>query len=200
MVIIFVSEINEKNITDEIVDKLLFDGLEYTGEKADVTVVLGSKKACKYRVPVAAEIYHNSKSDKFVFCGGKSQDTKYGFMPEYESMLIEANKLGIPIENIITETKSFSTVENLANAKAFIDNINGCETVILVTTAYHMRRALKIAEKILAGYKIIPCPANDTHARRNNWSETVRGRKIVLDECMKFGYYIENEYIDDFEI
>lgn len=200
VIIILVSEINENNITDEIADKLLFDGLEYKGEEADVTIVLGSSKACFYRVPVAAEIYHSGKSGKFIFCGEKRQNTKYGFMPEYAAMLIEAKKLGIPVENIIAETTSVSTVENLENAKELIDGVGGCKSVILITTAYHMRRALKIAENILSGYKIISCPANDRSSRRDNWSKTDKGRKIVLDECLKFGYYIKNKYIEDFNI
>lgn len=199
-VFIFASEINAQNVTDEIVDKLLFDELEYMGEKADVAVVLGSQKACEYRVAVASEIYHSGKIGKLIFCGGKVQDTKYGLMPEYESMIIAAKEHKIPKDCIFTEENSTSTVENLENAKVIIDNIPNCKNVILITTSYHMRRAMKIAEIILSEYKVIPCPANDNSTRRNNWFKTDKGRRIALDECMKFGYYIENKYIKDFEI
>ena len=47
------SQLTKENITPEIVDKLLFEGLDYKGETADVIIVLGSRKACDYRVPKA---------------------------------------------------------------------------------------------------------------------------------------------------
>ena len=34
------SQLTKENITPEIVDKLLFEGLDYKGEKADVIIVL----------------------------------------------------------------------------------------------------------------------------------------------------------------
>ena len=200
VVVIFVSEINQSNITDEIINRLLFEGLDYTGEKAEVAVVLGSQKACEYRVPVSADIFHKDKVQKLIFCGGRTQRTKYGLMAEYESMLIAAEEYKIPKAKIITEEKSFSTVENLVNTKEIIDNMVCCKSVVLITTAYHMRRALKLAESILKNYKIIPCPANDTSTRRDNWFKSDKGRRIALDECLKFGYYIKNKYIEDFEI
>ena len=53
-----VSDLTEQNISDEIIDKLLFEGLDYKGDKGDIIVVLGSKKAPLYRIPVAAMLYH----------------------------------------------------------------------------------------------------------------------------------------------
>ena len=52
------SQLTKENITPEIVDKLLFEGLNYKGETADVIIVLGSRKACDYRVPLAAKLFH----------------------------------------------------------------------------------------------------------------------------------------------
>ena len=39
-----VSQITEKDLTIEVIDKLLFQGLEDTGENADCIIVLGSIK------------------------------------------------------------------------------------------------------------------------------------------------------------
>ena len=55
------SQLTKENITPEIVDKLLFEGLDYKGETADVIIVLGSRKACDYRVPLAAKLMKKSK-------------------------------------------------------------------------------------------------------------------------------------------
>ena len=73
------SQLTKENITPEIVDKLLFEGLDYKGETADVIIVLGSRKACDYRVPLAAKLFHKGKAPKLVFCGGKVQKTSIVF-------------------------------------------------------------------------------------------------------------------------
>ena len=45
-----VSQIDENNITSDIVDKLLFTNIEDDGEPVDCIIVLGSIKASKYSV------------------------------------------------------------------------------------------------------------------------------------------------------
>lgn len=52
-----ISEINRSALTRTLVDKLLYDSLEYSGERADLIIVLGSSKASRYRVPEAAKLY-----------------------------------------------------------------------------------------------------------------------------------------------
>jgi len=60
-------------------------------------------------------------------------------------MLIAAEKCGIPRSAILTETQSLSTVENLQNAAELVKkHFPNCKSIIIVTTAYHMRRAKKL--------------------------------------------------------
>ena len=114
------SQLTKENITPEIVDKLLFEGLDYKGETADVIIVLGSRKACDYRVPLAAKLFHEGKAPHLIFCGGKVQNTSQGEMEEYKAMLIAAEKCGIPTSAITVETHSLDTVENLQNAAKLV--------------------------------------------------------------------------------
>lgn len=195
-----VSEITKDNISNEIVDRLLFEGLEYDGRAADIIIVLGSRTACNYRVPLAAELFHKGKASRLIFCGGKVQMTMLGEMAEYKAMLMSAEKCGIPRERIYAETRSQTTAENLMFAREIIEReYPQCGSVIIVTTAYHMRRAQKLGEKILR-QEIITCPAGRGSTQRENWYKTEKGRMTALDECLKFGYYIRNGLIDDFEI
>ena len=53
----WVSKITEKDLSDEVIDRLLFEGLSDEGEKVDCIIVWGSVKAVKYRVPVAVNAY-----------------------------------------------------------------------------------------------------------------------------------------------
>lgn len=49
-----VSNITEADLTNDIIDRILFENLNDTGEDVECIIVLGSIKAAKYRVPVAA--------------------------------------------------------------------------------------------------------------------------------------------------
>ena len=87
-----VSQLTSDSLTDEIIDRLLFDGLEDTGERGDCILVLGSTKAVQYRVPEAAALYHAGRAPKVLMCGGAAEG-----IPEAEQMRQRAQELGIPV-------------------------------------------------------------------------------------------------------
>jgi uncharacterized SAM-binding protein YcdF (DUF218 family) len=195
------SEIDENTADAQLVGRLLFGGLEYSGDSADLIMVLGSRKACEYRVPRAAELFHAGKANRLIFCGGKVQRTKHGFMPEYEAMLITAEEFGISREVILAEKKSLNTAENFRFAGEIIsENFPHCRRIILVTTAYHMRRALLFAERILPQYEFIPCSVNRGSTAPDNWQLSEKGRRTAYGELKKLKFYAENGYIQDTEI
>ena len=199
-----VSRITAEDLTVELVDNLLFQGLEDTGESADCIIVLGSVKAAKYRVPVAVDIYKAGRAGKLMLCGGKLRDFPVGQCSEAEHMRQSALELGVATEDILLENSSQNTVENILYAlielqKAF--SLNRVRKVILVTTAYHMRRSLAIARYFFPAHiAIVPCPANDTTTRRDNWMNTPVGIERAKSEAMKIVRYVNNGVIPDFEI
>lgn len=199
-----VSKIKEDDLTVELVDKLLFQGLEDTGEHADCIIVLGSIKAAQYRVPVAAEAYKAGRASKLVLCGGKLREYPTGSYSEAEHMRQAALELGIPEEDIILENSSQHTVENIRFALAELQQVFGADNlhkVLLVTTAYHMRRSLAIAQQFFPAHiTVIPCPANDNNTRRDNWMHTSVGIKRAKDEAAKIISYVNHRIIPDFEI
>ena len=196
-----ISEINRSALTRTLVDKLLYDSLEYSGERADLIIVLGSSKASRYRVPEAAKLYFAGRAEYLLFSGGKAQQTQYGFMQEYLSMLRAAKELGIPQDKIFCETKAFTTVENLDFSREIIRaRLPECRRIILVTTAYHMRRAMLLAQRRLSEYEFVPCPANDMSAKRDNWFANAKGLEIVTDEVKRLQWYAENSLIEDIDV
>ncbi len=66
----WVSEIDKDHLTDEIIDKVLFEGIEDTGENADCIIVLGSNKAPLYRLPGAVKAYLEGRAPKILLSGG----------------------------------------------------------------------------------------------------------------------------------
>ena len=199
-----VSQITEKDLTIEVIDKLLFQGLEDTGENADCIIVLGSIKAAKYRVPVAVQAYKAGRARKIMLCGGKVREFPDGNYSEAKHMCQAALALGVAEEDIIMENQSQNTVENILFALIELQRsfyLNHVHGVLLVTTAYHMRRSLAIARYLLPKYiTVIPCPANDNNTRRDNWMNTQVGTDRAKKEAMKIIESVLNGIIPDFEI
>lgn len=195
------SEIDVNTLDRETAQKILFDNIGECAKRADLIMVLGSKKACDYRVPVAARLYSEGRAPYMLFCGGQVQETSYGKMKECEAMRRAALETGLPGERIFLEDKSTSTVENFTLGREVIrQELPECKSIILVTAPYHMRRALLLCRKLMGEYEISPCCAEKGSAVRDKWHLTEKGRKTVLDECAKFGYYIRVGLIDDEDI
>ena len=199
-----VSRITEEDLTIELVDRLLFQGLEDTGEAADCILVLGSSKAEKYRVPVAVDAYRAGRAGKIMLCGGAVREFPDGTCSEAEQMRKAALELGVAEKDIILENASQNTVENMRFAlvelqRAFL--LDQVRSVLLVTTAYHMRRSLAIARQLFPEHiEVIPFPANDTNTRRENWMNTPAGIERAKGEAMNLVRCIRNGVIPDFEI
>ena len=115
-----------------------------------------------------------------------------------------ALRSGVPDESIILENTSSNTVENVRFALIELEKAFSTEKVskvLLVTTAYHMRRSLAIARRFFPKHiDIIPCPVNDTNTRRDNWMNTQAGVERAKGEAMNIVNYVTNGVIPDFEL
>lgn len=199
-----VSKITPEALTPEIIDRVLFRDLEDTGAQADCILVLGSLKAAKYRVPVAAKAYHAGRTKKILLCGGTVRDFPTGSCSEAAHMRQTALELGVAEEDLILETSSQNTIENILFALVQLQRtlwLNRVHKVLLVTTAYHMRRSLAIARYLFPAHmEIIPCPANDSSTRRDNWMHTAAGIQRAEGEVLNIVRCVQNGVIPDFEI
>ena len=199
-----VSRIKEEDLTFELVDRLLFQGLEDTGETADCIIVLGSGKAAKYRVPVAVDAFKAGRASKIMLCGGALRDFPVGKCSEAVNMCNAVLELGVTKENIILENSSMNTIENLLFALIELQRnfwLNKVRRVLLVTTAYHMRRSLAIARYLFPEHiAIVPCPADDNNTRRDNWMNTSVGIERAKSEAMNIVRCVINGVSPDFEI
>ena len=199
-----VSQITESDLSHELIDRLLFDGLQDRGERADCIMVLGSTKAATYRVPVAVDAYHAGRASKIMLCGGAVKDFPDGKCSEAEYMRRAALASGVAEADIILEDSSQNTVENILFALVELQRsfwLNNVRSILLVTTAYHMRRSLAIARYLFPDHiTVIPCPADDNNTRRDNWMNTPAGMERAKGETMKIVRYVTSGMIPDFEI
>lgn len=198
------SEIDCHKLTDEIVDRVLYRGLEDTGARSDCILVLGSTKASQYKIPVAAEAYRNHRAPKILLSGGSVKAFPEGEMSEAEHMRLHAIAQGVRAEDLILDTSSRNTVENmfgslLAMQRTFC--IERVKKILLVTTSFHMRRSLALARYLFPPHiEVLPCPAEDTHTRRDNWMKSEVGRKRAVDEVEKIVACVKNGLAPDFEL
>jgi uncharacterized SAM-binding protein YcdF (DUF218 family) len=77
--------------------------------------------------------------------------------------------LGVPAEAIVDEGTSVNTIENIRNVRALVDN----GRVALITSAYHMPRALQLAA--LAGLDVAAFPTDFRSERetRPTWENSI---------------------------
>jgi uncharacterized SAM-binding protein YcdF (DUF218 family)/glycosyltransferase involved in cell wall biosynthesis len=104
------------------------------------------------RVQRAVEIFKQGYSRRMVFSSGYV----YSF-PEAEVMRSLAVQQGVPEEAIVLEQQSRDTHENVAFV-ADILRSHGWRSALLVTSPYHLRRALLAWRKIAPGVAIVPAP------------------------------------------
>ena len=200
----YVSSLNENDLTAEIIDRLLFQNIADTGENADCILVLGSTKASCFRVPKAVEAYKAKRASKIMLCGGVTRDFPGGTSTEAENMRATALKMGVREQDILMENSSKNTIENMLFALIELQRtfwLNRISRVLLVTTSVHMRRSLAIARYLFPDHiSIIPCPASDLHTRRENWMDTPEGTQRAKDEAMNLIQCVRNGVFPDFDI
>lgn len=200
----WVSKITKEELTDDVIDRLLFEGLNDNGENVDCIIVLGSIKAAQYRVPVAVKAFFTGRSGKIMLCGGKIRNFSGESMTEAENMYKKALESGVPEESIMIEKNSQNTIENILCSLLSLQRsiwLNKVKSVLLVTTTYHMRRSLHIAKYLYPSHiNVYPCPADDLTTKRDNWMNTPEGIDRVKREALNIVRCVNNGVVPDFEI
>ena len=97
----------------------------------------------RLRLDKAAEMYWANPCP-MVLCGGQGGDE-----PEPEGDVMRALLIadGLPEAHLYAETTSVDTKENISHAWEILREL-GCERPLLVTSDYHLPRALAIAEDV----------------------------------------------------
>ena len=95
------------------------------------------------RVKKAVEVYHRFDGQVPIMpCGGVTKGHKRSEAEVMTELLAEE---GVPLEAIRAECKSRTTMENFRNAHAMLGEQ---ARVLVVTSDYHVRRAVKTAQRV----------------------------------------------------
>ena len=183
----------------------------------DAIVILGSQVRrdgtpnvqLQWRLDKALEIWRERPEIPVVVCGAQGSDEP---RPEAEVMLdyltdrayVEANAgsfeegrpdVFIPAGMVLADPDSFNTRQNLQNAAAMLREAGyDVHTVLIVTSDYHLPRALSLAEDegfaavgvgspILGGWNTVRNYARETVAWLKYLAERTFGFRLVVDSA-----------------
>ncbi len=128
------------------------------------------------RVKQAVELYRQGQAQWVVFSSG------YTFVfREAEIMQSLAMSQGIPASAIVLETKAANTHDNVL----FVSDIlrkRGWQKILLVSSPYHMRRALLTWKKTASDITVISAPVPDSQFYSHQWGASLEQIEGILQE------------------
>jgi len=119
------------------------------------------------RVIYGYKLFKDGVSDRLLLSGGSVDWQGIRQFSPAEDMAFLLELMGVPKANLVLQAESLNTYED-AQFSAKIIKENGWETVILVTSALHMPRSVKLFEE--AGITVLPVPVDFTISDQE-WSE-----------------------------
>ena len=161
---IFMYVISNSFLMDEIVRAWEYcdDDIYLKDTKYDIAIVLGGmgridERQQRFdfgfsgdRLFQTLELYHKKRLGKLLITGGSGSISH----PEHrEAIYIKKylKAISIPDSAIMIENNSKNTYENAVFTKQILDSMQFNGSILLVTSSFHMRRALAIFKK--TGYK-----------------------------------------------
>jgi uncharacterized SAM-binding protein YcdF (DUF218 family) len=149
-------------------------------QKADAIVAVSGGDTSA-RTSEAIKLYQNGWASKLLFSGA-AQD-KSG-PSNAEVMRREALSAGVPGEDIITEELSATTKQNAENARGIFAE-NEISSVILVTSAYHQRRAGLEFQARTQNIELRNHPVSQDNQWSSWWWLTPTGWYLAIGEFIK---------------
>jgi uncharacterized SAM-binding protein YcdF (DUF218 family) len=130
------------------------------------------------RVIYAAQLYRQKKAPVIILSGGRI-DWRGSGASESADMASILTSIGIPSAAIVEEPDSLNTYQNAVNVKKILQS-KGIQRVLLVTSAMHMPRSLKIFQR--QGIDVIPAPTDFlvTQGDLQELSSTPKGALLNL--------------------
>ena len=132
-----------------IVNSEIYDNIENT-QNVDTIIVLGARTdgydisdTLRLRLDEAINYYNKNQSVNIIVSGGIGEGETVSEASAMKNYLVEN---GVESNNIIKEEKSNTTLENIVYSIDIIEELNISKEVIIVTSDYHLFRAMTIGE------------------------------------------------------
>ena len=137
------------------------------------------------RVKHAVALYQSGYAPRLIFSSG----FVFAFR-EAEVMKSLAVSLGVPAADIVLEERAANTYENVLFVRAILER-EGWRSVLLVSSPYHMRRAVGTFRKSGSGVTVIPTPVPvpDSSFYAHSLGASVEQTTALATEYGALGYY-----------
>jgi uncharacterized SAM-binding protein YcdF (DUF218 family) len=139
---------------------------EYSEEKSDVAIVLGAgtndgklSPIFRERVNHGIYLYHEKIVEKLILTGGTGEGQERS---DSEIAKLYAIELGVLQDDILIETNSKYTFENLLESKKIMES-NQFNSALIVSDPLHMKRSMELAESM--GIACNPSPTQTSMYR-----------------------------------
>ncbi len=194
-----ISKLDSSKLTDQQMTDLLFRNINDDNKSGECIFVAGSSKAVEFRLPKAIQLYKEGRAGKILFSGGVVWDDTG--RTEAQMLADKAMELGVPAQDILIESQSLHTKENVLASLMVLDRafyLHKISRLLVVTSHYHMRRinlTLRTYMPKWIDYSL--CPVNDKSTREENWFLNPYGRQRVEAESEKLINYVKQGIIID---
>ena len=155
---------------------------------SDVIIVLGAQVkedgtpsvALERRLTAALESYREA-AQTIIACGGQGANEPRAEGDVMRDWLLER---GVAAQDVVAETDSVNTRQNLRNAKAIMQE-RGLSQALVVTSDYHVARALELCrqEGIAATGK--GSPSKPEYFLKNHFREGLSWIKLAIETVLK---------------
>lgn len=131
----------------------------------------------------AARLYHAGKAPVLLLSGG-GQNTA---LTEAQSMAMFLQDLGVPLSAMVLEGRSLNTRQNAEEAARWL-RAHGVDRILLVTSALHMPRAVRLFEQ--QGLQVIAAAADHEEGHYPLWrrwwpeAEALEGSARAMKEWL----------------
>ena len=153
-------------------------------EDSDVIIVLGAQVkedgtpsvALERRLTAALESYLE-KPQLIIVCGAQGINEPRAEGDVMRDWLLAR---GVKSEDVVAETASFNTRENLVYAKAIMEH-RGLEQALVVTSDYHVARALELCRQVGISATGKGSPSKPEYFIKNHFREGLSWIKLWLE-------------------
>jgi uncharacterized SAM-binding protein YcdF (DUF218 family)/glycosyltransferase involved in cell wall biosynthesis len=141
------------------------------------------------RVKQAVDLYHQGLAPRMIFSSG----FVFAFK-EAEIMRGLAMANGVPGDAIVLETKATNTYENVAHSHAILAE-HGWERILLVSSPYHMRRAMLTWRRVAPDVDVTAAPVAQSQYYVRDGAPSLEQMRGLLHEYAAIVVYWWRDWI-----
>lgn len=186
------------------IEEIVFEKVNTKIDKpCDVGVIFGGISMIPYRVDRGIELYKEELINKILVTGGIGVFNKDRTTSEAYKMRDYLIKNGIPDSDIIVESSSKDSYQNIKNSMKILKELYNIDetTFALITSDFHLRRCLGLFEKVLgSNSNIYGSGVKDGKTDIESWKNSLYGQRIMLTEIILLTTYVRQNRIPDIDI